>query len=327
MVPAHHIYGFIFTALLADELDVEVWPGERASPGHIARTLRPGDLVVSFPERWIWLERSIPEWPPDVVGVTSTAPCPDGLVAALRERGLARMVEIYGSSETAGIAWRDEPEAAYALMPQWHFAADSETEPSSLVHATGSRAVLPDRVERVGSRAFRLRGRIDGAVQVGGINVYVERIGTLLGGASRRAGGGRAPHADGGRRPPESLRRAGARCRCGRPGDRLAGMVGSPSCGGRAANLFHLRPPSRHGPTWASSQTGERLRRASRDNAHRRTALPPRQTRVFSADYEPCPARSRRALDTAFVIAPRDPSMAIRPAKRQAEAFKKSWRS
>ena len=182
MVPAHHIYGFIFTALLADDLRVEVWSAERASPGELARGLRPGDLVVTFPERWVWLERSIPEWPSDIAGVTSTAPCPSGLVSSLKRRGLAGMVDVYGSSETAGIAWRDDPEDAYVLMPHWQFAAnsDAETEASSLVHAAGFGAAMPDHVAMVGSRSFRLRGRVDGAVQVGGINVHVDRVANLL---------------------------------------------------------------------------------------------------------------------------------------------------
>ena len=182
IVPAHHIYGFIFTALLADVLGVEVWSAERASPGELARGIGPGDVVVTFPERWIWLERSIPEWPPDVVGVTSSAPCPSGLVSSLRDRGLAGMVEVYGSSETAGIAWRDDPEDAYALMPHWDFTASAGAEAPTLVHATGFGAGLPDRVLKVGSRTFRLLGRVDDAVQVGGINVHVDRIANLLAG-------------------------------------------------------------------------------------------------------------------------------------------------
>jgi 4-coumarate--CoA ligase (photoactive yellow protein activation family) len=180
IVPAHHIYGFIFTALLANELKIEVWSAESASPGELARGLRSGDLVVTFPERWIWLERCVPGWPSDIVGATSSAPCPDGLVASLRLQGLAGMVEVYGSSETAGVAWREDPDAAYALMPHWSFAADADGGVPGLVHATGCVAALPDHVVPVGNRSFRLGGRVDGAVQVGGINVHVDRIENLL---------------------------------------------------------------------------------------------------------------------------------------------------
>ncbi len=174
--PAHHIYGFLFTAMLSDRLGVEVWPAERASPGELARGLRPGDLVVSFPDVWRWLERTVPAWPADVVGVTSTAPCPGPLVAALRRRGLDHMVEVYGSSETAGIATRETPDAAYRLMPHWRFGPGDHKPSSTLVHRSGLVATLPDVVQRQGDDLFHVVGRRDGAVQVGGTNVYPARI-------------------------------------------------------------------------------------------------------------------------------------------------------
>jgi long-chain acyl-CoA synthetase len=180
LAPAHHIYGCIFTALLPAHLGVEVWPAERASPGELARGLRPGDLVVSFPERWAWLNRSLPEWPQDVVGVTSTAPCPPGLIASLLQQGLAGMAEVYGSSETAGIALRDDPAAPYRLMPQWRLAGAAGSEFSALLHISGLETKMPDRIASAGERLFHLAGRIDGALQVGGVNVYPARIAALL---------------------------------------------------------------------------------------------------------------------------------------------------
>ena len=71
----HHIYGFLFTAGLPEMLEIEVRASGKLSPGALARDLRAGDLVVTFPERWAWLNRSLPSWPADVEGVTSTAPC------------------------------------------------------------------------------------------------------------------------------------------------------------------------------------------------------------------------------------------------------------
>lgn len=42
---------------------------------------------------------------------------PDALVRF--QRGLPRLGQVYGSSETAGIAWRDAPDAPYALIAHW----------------------------------------------------------------------------------------------------------------------------------------------------------------------------------------------------------------
>ncbi len=171
LAPAHHIYGLLFTALLPDRLAVPCLEARDLGSGELAASLRPGDLLVSFPERWDYLARSLPAWPSGIEGVVSTAPCPAELADGLAERGLSRLTEVYGSSETAGIAWRDAPGEPYGLMPQWCFAESHRDEAPALIHAQGAVHQLMDRVVRTGERAFRLDGRRDGMVQVGGINV------------------------------------------------------------------------------------------------------------------------------------------------------------
>ncbi len=171
LVPLHHIYGLLFCAMLPDRLGVPVLSAERSGVGALAAAFGPGDLVVSFPDRWAFLQRSLPAWPSDVWGVTSTAPCPPALNAALRGAGLAGLTEVYGSSETAGIAFRDDPDASYRLMPQWAFAEPFDSEAPILMHRSGEDVALMDRIVRSGPDAFVLAGRRDGMVQVGGINV------------------------------------------------------------------------------------------------------------------------------------------------------------
>ncbi len=180
LVPAHHIYGFIFTGLLPDRLGVPVLDADGLGAGRLAGEVRAGDLVVSFPDRWAWLERSLPQWPADVEGVVSTAPCPADLLVALQAGGLARMTEVYGSSETAGIALRAAPGDPYRLMPQWRFDTSISTETPELVHRHGQRFTLMDRVALVELDAFRLAGRRDGMVQIGGVNVSPEAVARKL---------------------------------------------------------------------------------------------------------------------------------------------------
>ena len=176
LVPAHHAYGVLFAALLPDALGVPILDATASGPAEIARGLAPGDLVVTFPERWRWLERSLPAWPGDVEGVVSTAPCPPDLIAALRERGLAGMTEVYGSSETAGVAVRRWPDPSYRLMPHWRFADGAPDDAPEIVHRSGRRVALPDRIRRLEGDLFLLAGRQDGAVQVGGVNVHPGRV-------------------------------------------------------------------------------------------------------------------------------------------------------
>lgn len=138
LAPAHHIYGFLFTALLPDRLAVPCLAAGEIGPARLAAEIRPGDLVVSFPESWAYLARSLPAWPASVEGVVSTGPCPPDVIEELAERGLSRMTEVYGSSETAGIAWRGAPSDDYELMPQWDFAEPHRDGAPSLVHAAGT---------------------------------------------------------------------------------------------------------------------------------------------------------------------------------------------
>lgn len=180
LVPAHHAYGILFAALLPDALGVPGVDATSLGASELARTLAPGDLVVTFPERWRWLERSLPGWPEDVAGVVSTAPCPPSLIAALHGRGLSAMTEVYGASETAGIAVRHWPDAAYTLMPHWDFAVPLDDDAPEIRHRSGRCVGLPDRIQAREGRRFRLAGRRDGAVQVGGTNVHPDRVADRL---------------------------------------------------------------------------------------------------------------------------------------------------
>lgn len=186
-VPCHHIYGFLFTILLPQRLhNVPVLDVRGHSPGALAALTRQGDIVVGHPAFWAAVVRAAPSgWPPGVTGVTSTAPCPAETAVALRAAGLSRLLQIHGSSETAGLGWRDDPSGSYTLLPHWKRdigeqllrapLPDGGTAPASMVVA------LPDRVEWLDQRRYRVGGRLDGAVQVGGVNVFPNRVSEVLG--------------------------------------------------------------------------------------------------------------------------------------------------
>ncbi len=175
-VPCHHIYGFLFTVLLPQKLsEIPVLDIAGLSPGSLVGLLRPGDLIVGHPEFWAAAARAIPfGWRSGVTGLTSTAPCPAETAAKLEQAGLSRLVEIHGSSETGGIGWRTDPAANYALMPQWQRNQDGGLRRNGVVFAA------PDRLEWVASRRYRINGRIDGAVQVGGTNVFPAHVEAVL---------------------------------------------------------------------------------------------------------------------------------------------------
>jgi 4-coumarate--CoA ligase len=175
-VPTHHIYGFIFGVLLPAARDgVQAVDYCGRLPSALLREVRSGDVVVAHPLVWRALAETPGRWPAGVTGVTSTAPCPPDTIRRLKEAGLARIVEVYGSSETSGIGWRDDSEAPFQLLPRWTLDSDG----TALVDAEGRRYALPDHVEREGS-GLRPVGRVDEAVQVAGHNVYAARVADVL---------------------------------------------------------------------------------------------------------------------------------------------------
>ncbi|MFW5825019.1 MAG: AMP-binding protein [Marinobacter sp.] len=170
LVPLHHIYGFIWGPLLSDQLDAPLIHGEAAiEAAH--HGLQAGDLVLGIPEWWQYLGRSRTPVPAGVTGVTSTAPCPPGVIRAALEKGLQSMIEVYGSSDTGGIAWRDSPDAGFRLFDHW-----SRHDDDHLQSETGRVCPLPDLVDWETDRTLIPRRRRDNAIQVGGVNVWPDRV-------------------------------------------------------------------------------------------------------------------------------------------------------
>ncbi|MFY7960829.1 MAG: AMP-binding protein [Elsteraceae bacterium] len=179
-VPCHHIYGFIFTLLLPRLLGASTVEHPNQSVVGLIGGLAPGDLVIGHPEFWRAAARATPRFPADVIGVTSTAPCDPAVLDALKEGGLARTIEVYGSSETAGVGWRDDPRAPYRLFLHWRRGAQA-SEIIRVAPSGDARIVtLGDRLDWSGDDLLRPEGRLDGAVQVGGVNVFPTRIAEAL---------------------------------------------------------------------------------------------------------------------------------------------------
>ena len=181
-VPSHHIYGFLFTVLLPRRLGLAAPVDVRgSSPASLTRLLGAGDLVVGHPEFWRSAARSGMRIPAGVTGVTSTGPLAEGVAGDLARAGLARLLQIYGSSETAGVGWRDDEAHAYRLFSYWQrlrSAAASIERRCPTGECIGYD--LPDRLEWFGDDEFLPAGRIDQAVQVGGINVFPGRVREML---------------------------------------------------------------------------------------------------------------------------------------------------
>jgi long-chain acyl-CoA synthetase len=179
-VPSHHIYGFLLTLLLPARLSVEVLDIRANAPSRLADLVQPGDLIVAHPDYWRAYVRTVPRVAPGAAGVTSTGPCPAEVAEAVVASGLTRLVEIYGSSETAGIGWRDDPHAPYTLFSYWRRGGGERELVRVRADGPAQSVTAPDRLIWSDERHVRPGGRAEGAVQVGGINVFPERVRAML---------------------------------------------------------------------------------------------------------------------------------------------------
>lgn len=177
VVPCHHIYGFLFTIMLPTRLGMAVLDRRGALPGHVLRQAEPGDVLIGHPTFFDLATRAPVALAADVVAVSSTGHCPRPVWERLGTAGLAAMIEVYGASETAGIGVREAPGAPFRLMPPWSRVAGADGRLVRPGLADGPVvAELPDRVRWVDEDRFHVLGRRDGAVQVGGINVFPRRV-------------------------------------------------------------------------------------------------------------------------------------------------------
>lgn len=176
-VASHHIYGFLFTVLLPEITGWLVLDARMLSAGALRGALRPDDVLVGFPTGLAGLVRGVGDVPAGLRVVSATSLLAAQTHRALRAYGAAEVVDIYGSSETAGIALRREPDVAFELLPRWRRgeAADSVVEVG-----TGAVFALPDRVRWDGERRLRPAERADGAVQVAGVNVFPDQVAERL---------------------------------------------------------------------------------------------------------------------------------------------------
>ncbi len=173
LCPTHHIYGFIWGVLVPLALGVPAIDADLAS----LPVLQSGDLLVAVPDQWAWLAASQRTWPAGVQGVSSTAPLPAQVHDALTssptsaaDAPLARLLQIYGSTETAGLAYRTQSAGPYTLAPGRTRNAQDGIHLQLPGGALQAMAVQ-DELQWTSDTAFNLLRRTDQSVQVGGHNV------------------------------------------------------------------------------------------------------------------------------------------------------------
>ena len=128
---------------------------------------RAGDLIVGTPFHWGLLAEVRARLPDGVFGATSAGPSTAQTWAGCRTIGLTRLTEVYGATETGGIATRAAWGAPFAMLGDLRRVADAIVAPDRRPEALD----VQDRLDWVGDDLFHILGRKDDVVQVAGVNV------------------------------------------------------------------------------------------------------------------------------------------------------------
>lgn len=175
-VPPYHIYGLLFGVLVPLLGGGSTSRSAPLLPGELLRAIcdARAEVLVAVPPHLRALAESQPSTLPRLHRVfSSAAPLPAEVSEALAARGMV-VTEILGSTETGGIAYRDDAEAPWHPLPSVRVSVSEDarlTVDSPWLAPNGERPFrTADRVVRLGT-GFRHLGRTDAVVKLAGRRV------------------------------------------------------------------------------------------------------------------------------------------------------------
>jgi 4-coumarate--CoA ligase (photoactive yellow protein activation family) len=178
LVAPHSLMGFELTILTPNLQGIETIDARGITPEDLSSTLAYGDVLIATPTLWRYMMRESLTSPDNTMAVSfGEAMAPD-LAADMRKAGFGVLRELYGSTETGLMGWRDAPMEPFVLFDHWRH----ENGDPIRVSPSGEErpATAMDFLEWAGPRAFRIAGRLDGAVQVGAVNVQPQDVARQL---------------------------------------------------------------------------------------------------------------------------------------------------
>ncbi len=190
-VPPCHIYGLLFSVILPLVSGASVLMDNPSYPGEIVGAIEEqgATLLAGIPPHYRALRGK------KVAGSTlRLAFSSAGMLDAEDNEAFSRLnevgiVEVYGSTETGGIATRNRSmgETSFTTFPTvaWTIKDDrlcvrSPFLSPELTMAGDGFFTTGDRVERSGTTQFMLKGRVDGVTKVGGKRVDLEEVRAII---------------------------------------------------------------------------------------------------------------------------------------------------
>ncbi len=178
-VPLHHIYGYLWIALLACQSGLEFvrFPTETLR----APKFEEGDLLITTPHLLeALLARGGRLNAPDLIAVSSTGQFSShSPTSACDALGIGEIWEIYGSSETGGLGVRRTPSPQYTWLPYLQTSVDSDGNVVAISRALAGVEValpIPDRLSAKGENQFQVGTRADNVLKIRGHRIDLDEL-------------------------------------------------------------------------------------------------------------------------------------------------------
>lgn len=173
-VPSYTIYGFLFTICLPEKLGIPLrYPSETNW-----QEVSANSLIVATPFHWQLLLPVLPEKILHCLGVSAASPLYDGLYQSITSKNIT-LTEIYGSTETSGVAYRKSWKDSFSLFPYWEFINGNY---SIAIKDRDSHTIysLMDDITQTGYNQFSIVGRKDKEIKIAGILVNLDYVNTMI---------------------------------------------------------------------------------------------------------------------------------------------------
>jgi acyl-coenzyme A synthetase/AMP-(fatty) acid ligase len=185
--PSNHIYGILYSVLMPFLGGAQVWATTPVFPHEILDRLSQcqATILVSLPVHYRSLKAQTYGDHCLRLAFSSAGPLDPDDGEAFSAATRAPVYEIYGSTETGGIASRCRHKGETDLTPFAPVQVDIENERALVTSAfispdlpkdAENRFLLADRLEALVDGKLRLKGRSDGIVKVGGKRIDLEMV-------------------------------------------------------------------------------------------------------------------------------------------------------
>lgn len=190
-VPPYHIYGLLFSVILPLVSGASVVMATPSFPGEISEVIEEqgATLLAGIPPHYRALRGKTVAASSLRLAFSSAGMLDTEDNEAFCHLNKVGIVEVYGSTETGGIATRNRHlgETSFTAFPDvsWQIKDDrlcvrSPFLSPELPVAADGFFTTGDRVERSGASRFILKGRVDGVTKVGGKRVDLEEVRAVI---------------------------------------------------------------------------------------------------------------------------------------------------